>query len=177
MIFNHTTIEGAFVINIEKHGDDRGFFARTFCKREFAEQGIHMDLCQANIGFSRFRGTLRGLHYQTTPHAEAKLVRCLRGAVFDVLVDLRPESSSYCQWFGVELTPENRRMLFIPKGCAHGYQALQHNTEVFYLVSDYYAPEHEKGLRWNDAAFNIQWPVTENLTISDKDRLWPDFKG
>lgn len=175
MIFVSTTIKDAFVVELEKHGDDRGFFARAFCMKEFSEQGISFQPCQANIGFSQFKGTLRGIHYQTAPHAEAKLVRCTKGAVFDVVVDLRPDSPNYCQWFGIELTPENGRMLFIPKGCAHGYQTLEDNTELYYLVSDFYAPQAEEGLRWDDPKINIEWPITDNLVISDKDQLWPDF--
>jgi dTDP-4-dehydrorhamnose 3,5-epimerase len=175
MIFSPTRIRGAMVVEMEPCEDERGLFARGFCRKEFEAHGLNPDVAQANIGLSRRRGTLRGLHYQIPPHAETKLVRCTSGAVFDVIVDLRPESASYKQWVGVELTAANRRMLYAPEGCAHGYLALADDTEVFYLVSEFYSPGAERGLRWNDPAFRIEWPITEDLRISDKDRSWPDW--
>ena len=175
MIFKKTPIPGAFVVDIEPRGDERGFFARGFCQKEFLAHGLNPKIAQANIGVSRQRGTLRGLHYQVPPHAEAKLVRCTAGAVFDVIVDLRPASSSYRKWLGVELTADARRMLYVPEGCAHGYLALAENTEIFYLVSQFYSAGDERGLRWNDPAFGIEWPITQDLVISDKDRRWPDW--
>lgn len=176
MIFIATRLDGAFVIELEKHQDERGYFARTFCQREFAAQGLSTNLAQANTSLSRFKGTLRGMHYQTGPHAETKLVRCLRGAVFDVIIDLRPESESYCQWFGVELTADNGKMLYVPEGFAHGYQTLQDTTELFYLVSQFYTPQAEQGVRWNDVRFGISWPQDKEVLLSDKDRAWPDFQ-
>jgi dTDP-4-dehydrorhamnose 3,5-epimerase len=175
MIFSPTRIREAMVVEIEPRADERGLFARGFCRKEFEAHGLNPDVAQANIGLSRRRGTLRGLHYQIPPNAETKLVRCTAGAVFDVIVDLRPESASYKQWVGVELTAANRRMLYVPAGCAHGYLALADDTEVFYLVSEFYSPGAERGLRWNDPAFRIEWPITEDLRISDKDRSWPDW--
>ena len=175
MIFSPTRIRGAMVVEMEPCEDERGLFARGFCRKEFEAHGLNPDVAQANIGLSRRRGTLRGLHYQIPPNAETKLVRCTAGAVFDVIVDLRPESASYKQWVGVELTAANRRMLYAPEGCAHGYLALADDTEVFYLVSEFYSPGAERGLRWNDPAFRIEWPITEDLRISDKDRSWPDW--
>lgn len=177
MIFHETHIQGAFVLAIDKKGDERGFFARAFCRKELEAHGLTAQVAQANIGFSRTRGTLRGLHYQLPPSAEAKLVRCTAGALFDVIVDLRPASSSFKQWLGVELTAGNRTMLYVPEGCAHGYLTLAENTEVFYLVSQFYSPTAECGIRWNDPAFGIQWPIGDDLRISDKDRGWPDWSG
>lgn len=175
MIFNPTCIKGAMVVEIEPRADERGLFARGFCRREFEAHGLNPTIAQANIGVSLRRGTLRGLHYQTPPHAETKLVRCTAGAVFDVIVDLRPESPSYKQWMGVELSAANRRMLYAPEGCAHGYLALADATEVFYLVSEFYFPGAERGVRWDDPAFAIEWPLGKDLVISDKDRSWPDW--
>lgn len=175
MIFSPTRILGAMVVEIEPRADERGLFARGFCRKEFEAHGLNPNVAQANIGLSRQRGTLRGLHYQIPPHAETKLVRCTAGAIFDVIVDLRPGSASYKQWAGVELTAANRRMLYVPEGCAHGYLALADNSEVFYLVSEFYAPGAERGLRWNDPAFGIEWPVAGDPMLSDKDRGWPDW--
>lgn len=175
MNFETTPIEGARVITLAKIKDERGYFARTFCKREFASQGLSTSFVQANTAFSLHQGTLRGMHYQRAPHAEAKLVRCIRGAVFDVIIDLRPDSHSYCRWFGLELTEDNGKLLFIPEGCAHGYQILRDDSELFYLVSEFYTPEAEQGLRWNDPRFNIDWPIVDDVRLSDKDRAWPDF--
>jgi dTDP-4-dehydrorhamnose 3,5-epimerase len=175
MIFKKTTIMGAYVVGIEPRGDERGFFARGFCRKEFEAHGLNPNIAQANIGVSRQRGTLRGLHYQVPPHAEAKLVRCTAGAVFDVIVDLRPASASYRKWLGVELAADTRTMLYVPEGCAHGYLTLADDTETFYLVSQFYSAGAERGLRWNDPAFGIEWPLTQALVISDKDRRWPDW--
>ena len=175
MIFKPTGIDGAFVIELKKIQDDRGYFARTFCQKEFQAHGLCTFLVQANTAFTQRKGTVRGMHYQAAPYAEAKLVRCIRGAAFDVMLDLRPGSKSYCQWFGVELTSDNHRMLYIPEGFAHGYQTLQDDTELFYLVSQFYTPQAEQGVRWNDARFNISWPIVADAMLSDKDRTWPDF--
>lgn len=175
MLFIETKLKGAFVIELEKYSDDRGFFSRAWCQKEFKEQGINSRFVQANIGFSKNSGTIRGIHYQIAPFEEAKLVRCIRGAIFDVVLDLRPELPSFKQWFGVELSDENRKMLYVPEGCAHGYQTLVDNTEVFYQVSQVYSAESERGIRWNDPEFDIEWPIDEDLVISEKDQNWPDF--
>ena len=175
MIFKKTHIKGAFVVDIEPRGDERGFFARGFCRKEFEAHGLNTKITQANIGVSRLRGTLRGLHYQVAPHAETKLVRCTAGVVFDVIIDLRADSPSYKKWLGVELTAETHRMLYVPEGCAHGYLTLANHTEIFYLVSEFYSPSAERGLRWNDKAFGIEWPISNDLVISDKDRSWPNW--
>lgn len=175
MNFKKTPITGAYVVDIEPKGDERGFFARGFCHQEFEALGLNSKVVQANIGVSRQRGTLRGLHYQIAPYAETKLVRCTAGAVFDVIVDLRPASSSYRKWLGVELAADTRRMIYVPEGCAHGYLTLVDNTEIFYLVSQFYSAEAERGLRWNDPVFGIEWPIIQDLVISEKDRRWPDW--
>lgn len=177
MNFKETEIVGSYLIDIEKFSDDRGFFARGYCEEEFANEGISFQMVQANIGFSKNKYTLRGLHYQVASHAEAKLVRCTQGALYDVIVDLRPDSPTYKRWIGVELTSKNRNMLYVPEGCAHGYQTMEDDTEVFYMVSAFYAPDHEQGIRWDDPAFTIQWKETDNITISEKDRQWPNFDG
>jgi len=177
MRFDATPLEGAYVIELEPHGDDRGHFARTYCQAEFSQHGLAATVMQANTAFSKHKGTLRGMHYQVAPHAEAKLVRCIRGALFDVMVDLRPDSVTYCQWFGLELTPDGGRMLYVPEGFAHGYQTLMDDTEVIYQVSASYAPQAERGVRWDEARFGIQWPITDAVILSDKDRAWPDFEA
>lgn len=176
MVFKETEIAGAFIIEIEKYSDNRGFFARGYCEKEFNEQNISFEMVQANIGFSKKKHTIRGLHYQREPHAEAKLVRCTKGALYDVIVDLRPDSSTYMQWTGVELTSNNHKMFYVPKGCAHGYQTMEDETEIFYMVSAFYAPGFEQGLRWNDPLFNIQWKETDDIIISEKDQTWPDYR-
>lgn len=176
MIFNETSLKGAYVIDLEPHQDERGFFARTFCGREFEEHGLISRLVQANISFNHKKGTLRGMHYQLAPFAETKLVRCTRGALYDVIIDVRPDSPTYKQWFGVELTGDNHRMLYVPEGFAHGFQTLEDNTEATYQVSEFYAPGYEQGVRYNDPAFAIQW-LLEVQVISDKDRSWPDYSG
>ncbi|NOR64596.1 MAG: dTDP-4-dehydrorhamnose 3,5-epimerase [Candidatus Scalindua sp.] len=175
MNFIKTEIEGLYVVELNKLGDERGFFARAWCEKEFAGKNLTSRMVQANTSYSKNKGTLRGLHYQVSPHEEAKLMRCIKGAIFDVAVDLRPDSGTYKKWFGIELTESNRRMLFIPEGFAHGYQTLVEDTEVFYMSSAFYASEAERGLRWNDPAIAIKWPITENLNITDKDRSWVDI--
>jgi dTDP-4-dehydrorhamnose 3,5-epimerase len=174
MIFTETPLSGAYIIDLEKRGDDRGFFARAFCEKEFGVHGLATNFVQINNSLSAERGTLRGMHYQLAPKAETKVVRCIRGALFDVIVDLRRESPSFCQSFGTELTSENRRMLYVPKGFGHGFVTLADDTEAFYLVDEFYAPEQERGLRWNDPKFAIEWPIAPT-TISDKDRNHRDF--
>ena len=174
MKFTVTPLAGAWLVEPEPRRDDRGFFARAWCRDEFAAHGLAADFVQCNISFSRDRGTLRGLHYQAAPHGEAKLVTCIRGRVFDAIVDLRPNSPSYRKWFGAELTEENRLMIYVPEGCAHGYLTLEDASEVMYPVTAAYHPASERGLRWNDAAIGIAWPM-EPLVVSPKDREWADL--
>ena len=174
MIFRETKLRGSFIIELEKLEDQRGFFARGWCKKEFESHGIETSLVQANISMNKERGTLRGMHHQISPYIETKLVRCTRGSVYDVIVDLRQDSSTYKQWLGVKLTSDNYRMLYVPKGFAHGYQTLEDNTELFYHVSEFYTPTAERGVRYNDSAFAISWPL-EVQVISDKDKSWPDY--
>lgn len=171
MRFEETPLTGAFVIEIEPHADDRGFFARTYCAREFEEHGLETRVVQANLSYNRSKGTLRGMHYQAPPAGEAKLVRCIRGAIHDVIVDLRPDSPTYLQHVGVDLTAENRRALFVPALFAHGFQTLEDEVEVFYQVSEFYTPGAERGLRHDDPALGISWPLPVS-EISDKDRSW-----
>lgn len=175
MIFKETKLKGAYIIDVERREDDRGSFSRTFCQNEFNAYGLKMNVAQCNTSFNRKRGTLRGMHFQIAPKAEAKLVRCTRGAIYDVILDLRPGSSTYCSWDAVELTPDNNRMLYIPEGFAHGFQTLADNTEVFYQMFEFYSPEHASGVRWDDPAFGITWPVADPI-ISEKDRSYAFYK-
>ena len=174
MKFSPTALAGACIIDIEPVPDERGFFARSWCREEFAKHGLNPDLAQCSISFNKKHGTLRGMHYQAKPHEETKVVRCTRGAIYDVIVDLRPESSTFRKWIAVELSADNRRMLYVPPGFAHGFQSLVDDTEVFYQISTFYHPESARGARWDDPAFGIEWPVTKQV-ISDKDRQYPDF--
>ncbi len=174
MIFTETKLPGAFIIDIEKRGDDRGFFARTWCQREFEEHRLNIHLVQTNLAFTKSKGVLRGMHYQAPPHAEAKLIRCTSGAIIDMIIDLRPESVTFKQWLGTELTASNRRMLYVPEGFAHGYLTVEDNSEVVYQVSEFYCREAERGLRYDDPAFGVEWPI-EVRTVSEKDRSWPDY--
>lgn len=175
LVFEPAPLAGAWVVAPDPRTDERGFFARAFCQREFAAHGLETGLVQANVSGSRHAGTIRGLHYQVAPAEETKLMRCIRGSVWDVVVDLRPESPTFGQWFGTELSADNRRQLYVPRGFAHGYQTLVDDAEMFYLVSAFHSPEHERGIRWNDPAFAIDWPVRDSLHLSPKDRAWPDF--
>jgi dTDP-4-dehydrorhamnose 3,5-epimerase len=174
MKFHPTPLAGAYTIELEKRGDDRGFFARTFCVNEFGALGLDAKIVQINNSLSRIQGTLRGLHYQLAPKAETKIVRCIRGALFDVILDLRQESPTFGQWFGAELTAENRTMMYVPKGFAHGFITLEPDTEAFYLATEFYGPDRERCVRWNDPKFGIKWPA-EPVVISDKDKNTPDF--
>ena len=174
MIFTETPLAGAFLIDVERRVDERGFFARAWCEDEFAAHGILAPPRQANLSSNPQRGTLRGMHYQLPPHEETKLVRCTRGALFDVIVDLRDESPTYQQWFGIELTADSFRMLFVPGRFAHGFLTLTDNTDIFYQVSAKYTPGAERGIRWNDPAIGIQWPMQPTL-VSQKDQEQPDF--
>jgi dTDP-4-dehydrorhamnose 3,5-epimerase len=174
MIFSETRVHGVYVVDIEKRQDQRGFFARVWCQKEFETQGLETRIAQVNVAFTKRKGSLRGLHFQGHPHQEAKLVQCTKGAVYDVAVDLRPDSASYRQWVGIELTAGNHRLLYIPEGCAHGYQTLEDDVEISYQTSQFYAPEHARGVRYDDPALGIQWPL-EAGNISDADRSWPDY--
>lgn len=174
MIFQELNIKGAWLIEPEKQEDSRGFFARTWCQEEFAARGLKTTFVQCNISFNKKKGTVRGLHYQAAPHAEAKLVRCTQGAIYDVMVDLRHVSSTFRQWLAVELTADNYRMLYIPEGIAHGFQTLKANTEIFYQMSESYHPASARGIRWDDPVLNIAWPLP-NPIISPKDRNYQDI--
>lgn len=176
MIFTETKLRGAFVIEPERHEDERGFFARTWSRREFEERGLNPDLAECNLSLSTRRGTLRGMHFQAWPHAQAKLVRCTAGAIYDCIIDLREGSATFAQWFAVELSAESRRQLYVPEGFAHGFQALEDRTEVFYQTSSVYAPESGRGVRWDDPAFGITWPEAAERIINERDRNYPDFR-
>jgi dTDP-4-dehydrorhamnose 3,5-epimerase len=172
MKFTETKLKGAFVIEIEEKHDNRGFFARTFCAQEFEEHGLKATVAQCNMSFNHKEGTLRGMHYQLAPATETKLIRCIRGAIYDVVIDMRPDSPNYLEHIGVELTADNRCALYIPGMFAHGFQTLSDETEVIYQVGEFYTPGYERGVRYNDPVFNIQWPLTVT-EISDKDLNWP----
>jgi dTDP-4-dehydrorhamnose 3,5-epimerase len=174
MIFTETMLKGAFLIEPERLHDERGFFARTWCQREFEAHGLCTPWVQCNISFNKQKGILRGMHYQVAPYAETKLVRCTMGAIYDVIIDLRPESPTFKCWAGEELTAANRRMLYIPEGFGHGFQALADDTEVFYQMSEFYAPEYARGVRWDDPTFKVSWPDSKRI-ISPRDRDFPDF--
>src|SRR5512139_2231794 len=174
MKFTETLLKGAYVIDLEKRGDDRGFFARAFCEREFEAHRLVTRFVQMNNSVSATRGTLRGMHYQLAPKAETKMVRCIRGALYDQILDLRRDSPTFGKAFGVELSAENRRMLYIPKGFAHGFVTLADDVEAFYFADEFYAPELERGVRWNDPRFDLRWPV-QPVVISDKDAKHRDF--
>jgi dTDP-4-dehydrorhamnose 3,5-epimerase len=174
LIFTETKLAGAFVIEMERRADDRGFFARTFCRQEFEAHGLKPEVVQCNVSFNKRKGTLRGMHYQAAPFAEAKLVRCTSGSIYDVIIDLRPSSATFKKYFGVGLSAENQRMLYIPEGFAHGFQTLQDDTEVFYQMAQRYSAEQARGVRWNDPAFGIEWPEGERIII-ERDKNYPDF--
>jgi len=174
MIFNETPIPGVYLIDLEKRGDDRGFFARVFCTNEFREHGLVTEFVQVNNSLTGAKGTLRGMHYQLPPSAETKIVRCIRGALWDCVLDLRPDSLTFGRWFGSELSADNRRMMYVPKGFAHGFLTLENDAEAFYFVDEVYAPQQERIVRWNDPKFAIEWPM-QPVSLSDKDANAPDF--
>jgi len=174
MKFTETHLKGAYIIEPEPIEDERGFFARSWCQKEFEAQGLNYNLVQCNISFNKKKGTLRGMHYQVAPHEEVKLVRCTKGVIYDVIIDLRPESSTFKQWIAVELTDKNYKMLYIPEGFAHGFQTLEDSTEVFYQMSAFYHSECARGVRWDDPTFQVEWPKGERI-ISDKDLQYMDF--
>jgi dTDP-4-dehydrorhamnose 3,5-epimerase len=175
LIFIETALKGAFVIEMQKLEDERGFFARAFCEREFAAHGMTSTIAQCNVSYNLRKGTLRGMHYQAAPFEETKVVRCTQGAIFDVIIDLRPESPTYKNWICVDLSAQNCRMLYVPANFAHGFETLDDKTEVFYQMSQFYSSEHSRGLRWNDPAFEIRWPI-EPQVVHERDRNYPDFQ-
>ncbi len=175
MVFNETKLGGAFVIELERFEDERGFFAHSWSAKQFAECGLISRLVECSISFNRRRGTLRGMHYQAAPHGQAKVIRCTMGSIYDVIIDLRTGSPTFRQWVGVELTAHNHRMLYIPKEFAHGFQTLENDTETFYQMSEIYVPESGRGVRWNDPAFGISWPEPDEIIINERDRAYPDF--
>jgi dTDP-4-dehydrorhamnose 3,5-epimerase len=177
MIFNQTRLQGLYIIEPERSEDERGFFAPSFSQREFEERGLTGCFVENNISYNLRRGTLRGLHYQTAPHSQDKLVRCTRGAIFDVAVDLRSDSPTFREWFGIELTAENRLMMYLPGELAHGFQTLEDDTEVFYQVSKFYQSEANMGWRWDDPAFGIEWPSADVRVINARDASYPDFQA
>jgi dTDP-4-dehydrorhamnose 3,5-epimerase len=174
MIFTETRLRGAFIIDLEPREDSRGFFARTFCRREFEAHGLRPDVVQCNVSYNHHARTLRGMHYQVAPAAETKLIRCTRGAIHDVIVDLRPESPTYLQHLAIELTAANRRQLYVPEMFAHGFLTLEAGTEVAYQVGEFYTPGFERGIRWDDPALGISWPLPVEV-MSEKDASWPAF--
>ncbi len=175
MTFHETNLLGVFEIHLEQHGDERGFFARSWCRDEFEQRGLNPLTVQCNVSFNEKKGTLRGMHYQAEPHAEAKLVRCTHGSIYDVVVDLRPGSPTFKKWIGAVLTGLNRHMIYVPEGFGHGFLTLEDRTEIFYQMSEFYHPELSRGVRWNDPAFQITWP-TEPEIISVRDRNCPNFE-
>ena len=175
VIFRKLQLQGAVLIELEPKTDERGFFARTFCADEFAQAGLNTNVVQCNVSFNKRKGTLRGMHYQKAPHEEAKLVRCTSGAIFDVIIDLRPESPTFKRHFSVILSAENRSALYVPEGFAHGFQTLRDNTEIFYQMSQRYQAEAAAGVRWDDPAFGIEWPPDERI-ITERDRTYPDYR-
>ena len=174
MKLNKISLTGAFLIEMEPIVDNRGFFARTWCADEFKLNGLNPKLAQCSISFNARKGTLRGMHYQDVPFMEAKLVRCSSGGIYDVIVDLRPKSPTFCKWFAAELTSENRKMIYVPEGFAHGFQTIADNSEVIYQISESYHPESARGIRWNDPRFGIKWPI-ENPLLSERDAAFPEF--
>lgn len=177
MIIKELSIKGCFTIDLEPKEDTRGVFARAWCKQTFEQQGLIGAFLQCNISLTRKRGTLRGLHYQIAPYQEAKLIRCTRGSVYDVILDLRQNSVTYKQWVATVLRQEEYKLLYVAEGVAHGFQTLQDDSEVMYPVSQVHMYSHERGVRWNDPAFRIQWPVTDSVNLSEKDKAWPDYKA
>jgi len=174
--FEETPLRGAWVVDLAPIEDERGFFARSFCEKEFSERGLNPRVVQCNVSFNRRRGTLRGMHYQAAPHEEAKLVRCTQGAVWDVIVDLRPGSPTFKRWYGAELSAANRRAFYVPEGMAHGFQTITEDAEVLYQMAASFRPESARGVRWNDPAFAIQWPIADPF-MSERDRAFPLFAG
>jgi len=176
MVFTQTKLSGAYIIDIDPMEDERGFFARTFCREEFAEHGLSLNVAQCNLSHNLKKGTLRGMHYQVAPWQEAKLVSCVAGSIYDVVLDLRKDSPTYCQWIAVELSARSHRMLYVPEKFAHGFQTLEDHSDVFYQISEFYTPQAARGVRWDDPAFAVQWPDGPRI-ISERDRKYPDFRA
>jgi len=174
MIFKETKLKGSYIVEIEMIGDERGFFGRSWCEKEFSDHGLETNLKQLNVSYSAAKGTLRGLHYQKSPYQEAKLVRCVRGSIFDVIIDLRPDSETYKQWFGVELSEKNRKSIYVPNDFAHGFLTLEDNCEINYGVTEYYTPEYEEAVRWDDPSFDIKWPIKPTV-ITERDQNISNF--
>ncbi len=175
MKFTETALAGAYIIDLERKEDERGFLARTFCRHEFAPLGLRTEIAQANISYNARRGTLRGMHFQDPPFGEAKLIQCLQGSLYDVIIDLRRDSATHRRWLGVELSANNGRLLYVPEGFGHGFQTLEDQTLIYYLMFEFFAPDYARGVRWNDPAFGIKWPVPDPV-ISERDRGWPDYE-
>jgi dTDP-4-dehydrorhamnose 3,5-epimerase len=175
MIFEELELQGAYVISLERLEDNRGFFARTFCTREFSKHKLNTQIVQSNLSYSRRKGTLRGMHWQIRPCQETKLISCYRGKIYDVIVDLRPTSPTYTRWIAVELTDDDYKMIYVPKGFAHGFQTLKDDSLLCYQVSEFYSPDYERGARWNDPAFGIRWPMTPPTVLSNKDGAYSNF--
>jgi len=175
MQFHHTNLADVFEISLDTLADERGFFARSWCQEEFRNKGLNPNLAQCNVSFNIHKGTLRGMHYQAPPFPETKLVRCTKGTIYDVVLDLRPGSSTFTEWIGVRLSAANRNMVYVPEGCAHGFLTLEDEAEVFYQMSEFFHPESARGVRWNDSQFKIEWPGEVNV-ISERDRSYPDFR-
>jgi len=176
LIFKETKLEGAFVIELEKLFDERGFFARSWDEKEFRNHGVNSKIVQCDVSFNKNKGTLRGMHYQEAPYEEAKLIRCTKGAIFDVIIDLRPKSKTFKKWIGIEMNEKNHKMLNVPEGFVHGFQTLKDETEVFYQMSQLYVPQHARGIRWDDEVFKINWPL-KPLVISKKDLSYESYRG
>ncbi len=176
MLFKETKLRGAFIVELEPFEDERGFFARSFCKKEFEKQGLNHNIVQCNVSYNKKKGTLRGMHYQVAPHEEAKIVSCTSGALYDVIVDLRVDSVTFKKWIAIELSATNKRMVYIPEGFAHGFQTLQDDTEIFYQMLEYYHPESARAIKWNDPALGIIWPLRDPI-MSTKDRNYLDYEG
>jgi len=176
MIFKETELKGAYIIELEKLEDERGFFARSFCQREFQEHGLNMHIVQCNVSYNKKKWTLRGMHYQAKPFEEDKLVSCIKGVTYDVIIDLRPKSTTLGEWFASELSDDNYEMIYIPKGFAHGFQTVDDDTVVYYQMSEFFVPEYARGVRWDDPAFGIKWPYATPSVVSEKDSSHEDFK-
>lgn len=176
MLFVETKLAGAWLIDVERHDDERGFFARTWCRDELTRRGLRADLAQCSVSYNKKKGTLRGMHYQVAPRAEAKVVTCVRGVIYDVILDLRPESPTFREWVAVELSEATLRLVYVPEGCAHGFQTLTADVVVQYFIAEAYSPEHTRGVRWDDPAFAIQWPPTGERFMSERDARYPDHR-
>ncbi|MFC4800018.1 dTDP-4-dehydrorhamnose 3,5-epimerase [Neobacillus sp. GCM10023253] len=175
MIFTETKLKGTFIIEVEPYYDERGSFVRTWCKKEFDDHGLNVEFVQSNLSYNKKKGIVRGMHFQTPPYEEIKLVSCIKGEIYDVIIDLRPDSKTFKQWIAVRLSEENQKMLYVPKGFAHGFQTLQENTKVLYQMSEFYQPNYAEGVRFNDPSFNIDWPI-KDVIASNKDQSYRDFK-